>query len=587
MSFLGYGKEKHGNYGGFGSNTIVTGLDDEILETASRTKEKKKTRKNSGYLYTTGKGTLYNRQSITSGKGTLYNRLFTKRNRAKRLSFNASNNNGIQNNGYVEGQTENNNTEGITHDVAEQNFLTRILKMTKNAIIKDSGEPLDLQAYKYRLEEGAILSKRLVSEYEKNGKKVKQKTGRKIIRTQGLTREESLTREEAILVYDELMALFIMYVVYITLLMEYSNKHPHEMGKLERPDNLKSWFSKLFEKPTGIIDKFYNAAWTTVELTGSIGTAGLFAVPLYYIRRGDLALTAREGLTGESDEGKASLVDTLGAIYQVMFSKRNIIPIHDVMHDLKYWGLDVIQVGFLFEISPQIAYESSRKGPKYEALRRSTNEKIQLNLRILNRARENLKKGLQTAGNAEHIETVTELMNTNKNMLYYLLFFNLPESEIKAPNEPLPSSVRDIEERDRQREESGENSNEGSQVGNEVGEENASPRATARAPTAAASLKATATATPRATALVINSSKTESEQDEDNKKQLISINDYIVNLRKTLKNRTPPQGSLRNYMRKTLKIDVRAKPLYDIFEVLTAGGKAKLKGLPTAAAAGV
>lgn len=430
--------------------------------------------------------------------------------------------------------------------------------------------------YKLRLEEGAIVSKRLV----------KQKIGSKIIRNQ------DLTREEAILIYDELMALFIMYVLYIKLLMNYSNKYPHEMGKLERPDKLKSWFSKAFEKPEDMIDKFFNGAWNTVQVTGSIGTAGLLAVPLYYIRRGDLAQTAREGLNGESNDDRVSLVDTFGAIYQVMFSKRNIIPIHDVMYDLKYWGLDVNQVAFLFYISPQIAYESSRKGPQYEALRRSKDNNTQLNLKNLNIARANLKELLQEKSNATHIETVTELMNTNKNMLYYLLFSNLPESSLDAPNDPLPLTVSDVleqarearereeqEEREREREEYG-NEN-GSVAGEENGEENVpSPRATAASPRATATTAATARATattaasPRGvTPLGINTSKSESQQDEDNKTQLIFINDYIRDLRRTLKNRSPPQGSLRNYMRKTLKIDVRAKPLYDIFQILTSKGK--------------
>ena len=108
MSLFGYGKKKHGIVG-FGSDTVVTGLNGEVLTAASKAKQKKKTRKNSGYAYTPGQGLLYNRQGITEGKGTILNRLFTKRNRAKRLSFNASNNNGIQNNGYVEEQTGNNN----------------------------------------------------------------------------------------------------------------------------------------------------------------------------------------------------------------------------------------------------------------------------------------------------------------------------------------------------------------------------------------------------------------------------------------------------------------------------------------------
>lgn len=583
-----FGSKKHGNYGGFGSDTVVTGLNGEVLTAASKAKQKKKTRKNSGYAYTPGQGLLYNRQGITEGKGTILNRLFTKRNRAKRLSFNASNNNGIQNNGYVEEQTGNNNIYDVRHSVGEQKFVTRILDMTKNAIIKDGGEPLDLKMYAYRLQTGAIVSKRLV----------KQKIGSKIIRNQ------DLTREEAVLIYDELMALFIMYVLYIKLLMNYSNKYPHEMGKLERPDKLKSWFSKAFEKPEDMIDKFFNGAWNTVQVTGSIGTAGLLAVPLYYIRRADLAQTAREGLNGESNDDRVSLVDTFGAIYQVMFSKRNIIPIHDVMYDLKYWGLDVNQVAFLFYISPQIAYESSRKGPQYEALRRSKDNNTQLNLKNLNIARANLKELLQEKSNATHIETVTELMNTNKNMLYYLLFSNLPESSLDAPNDPLPLTVSDVleqarearereeqEEREREREEYG-NEN-GSVAGEENGEENvpsprataASPRATATSPRATATTAATARATattaasPRGvTPLGINTSKSESQQDEDNKTQLIFINDYIRDLRRTLKNRSPPQGSLRNYMRKTLKIDVRAKPLYDIFQILTSTGKGKGAG---------
>jgi hypothetical protein len=206
MSLLGYGKEKHGNYGGFGSDTLVTGLNGEVLNAASKAKQKNKTRKNSGWISTAGKGALHHRgilDRVLTGKSNP----FTKKNRAKRLSFNASNNNGIQKNGYVEAQTENNNTEDVRHSVGEQKFIKRILDKTKNAIIKDGGEPLDLKMYKLRLEEGAIVSKSLVL--------VKQKIGSKIIRNQ------DLTREEAILIYDELIALFIILTIHLVLISKH------------------------------------------------------------------------------------------------------------------------------------------------------------------------------------------------------------------------------------------------------------------------------------------------------------------------------------------------------------------------------
>jgi hypothetical protein len=411
MSWFGFGKKnntrdwkKEGIYS-FGANenstNVVTGLNGSIYVNATKNRANMSKRKRTGYFGTAGQGLLYGRKGILEGKGTYYNRLFTKRNRAKKLGFNSKN--GIQETGFVEPQTAENNISNVRQKTAEQNFLLRLSLNVENSIIKEGSTPLNLKDYQLRLE------------------------------------NPSITEDEAILLYNELICLFIMYLLYIRLIIEYGNDNPGAMENIPRPVD----FMEKLSPKTSYFSKIKSGLYFPVKTLYKVIAvcSVVFAYQVYQTYKKDIVDEKLKAVT-ESNIQNKSLVGVLAEIHAIIVSISNTLPLRAVLLKLKYWGLDSNQVNYLLTITPNIADQSYKGGSDYDRLKKRAqiDNSTKLSLVALDYAKNNLNGILTVSTENYKVYTnqLLELLKTDKEMLFCLLFICLPKSPYQAPNEPLP-----------------------------------------------------------------------------------------------------------------------------------------------------
>jgi hypothetical protein len=321
------------NYGGFGSNTVAT-------------------KPNYGGFGSNASGGIVKQNTTKKsffprGSTSWFTR---KNNRVPELSLNQRN--GIQKTGFVSAQKNTNSINNIRAKTFEQNFLWRIITKIENSIAVKStnnAEALNLLEYRELLE------------------------------------NPECTEEDAIFLYNELIAMFIMLVIYYQLVIQKTSKFfiDTSSGKVKNPEVLEILFDKkiivdlIFQ---GLIFVAATAGIGFGILASPIGIAlttstGIFAVvaPTALTNAVVLGLTLSAGAGGaavttlasmpnnrfstEIRKEGAKLTESLSGILNymhfILFSKKNTIPIKSVQSKLKFWGLSKTHVDFLFDRTPQ------------------------------------------------------------------------------------------------------------------------------------------------------------------------------------------------------------------------------------------
>jgi hypothetical protein len=295
-----------GNYSGFSGTNVVTGRNGKILEMA--TKDKAKTRKSHEYF-----GFLYPKWR----EG-----MFTRRNgRVPQLGFNSS---GIKSAGFVPAN-EGNNTTILRERVAEQNFIQRLSKQINDAIINKNPKPIDLKEYADKL-------------------------------------KSVNTEEEAITIYNELIGLFIMHIIYLDLIIKNieSGGSYWERKKVITPEFLRKSFNKekiysMMSLGGRILAGMMFSPQVLLVSPGLVGTIPIIAVVSLvgsYLLQGTIEKRLAKG-----EALRLSLFDVIAEIRKIMFLPENGIPIINVKDKLKYWGLTTSQVEYLFTETPDSALQ--------------------------------------------------------------------------------------------------------------------------------------------------------------------------------------------------------------------------------------
>ena len=273
--------------------------------------------------------------------------LNSRNSRVPELSLNQKN--GIQKTGFVSAQKNTNSINNIRAKTFEQNFLWRILTKIENSMLfkNKNPEPLYLPDY---------------AELLMNPK---------------------CTEEDAIFLYNELIAIFIILIIYYQLILDKTRDYMLDprSGKIKNPEFLQ----KLFDKKrfidairTSVIFTITSAAIATGIIFAPVGIAvaagtGIFAVANTASLTALIGLTAVPFVGGSAAAGLASAVHYSSAdkniireghlqsyslltlfqlIHKTLFNKKNTIPITNVRSKLKFWGLSESHVDFLFNRSP-------------------------------------------------------------------------------------------------------------------------------------------------------------------------------------------------------------------------------------------
>lgn len=272
---------------------------------------------------------------------TLYNRMFRRptgpKNKAgvKKIGFTSKN---MINNGTVAPQDKNESTKNVRMRTYEQNFLRRIFTYVDNSFIKtDPSKTINFGEFTLKLT------------------------------------DKNLTEEEAIIIYNELIALFMILSLYVLAIHNWRTTPGYtegHVGKRKVGTISKLKLDDKFDIEEFLLDFANNRgniirALLKDRIKYPILFASLFGVTAGVAAAGPVigpaliaALTGVGGISlivrTISRSTRPLRTDLLGVfklLYKTMFSEENTIPIVQVKDKLKYWGLTQGQVKLLFEVN--------------------------------------------------------------------------------------------------------------------------------------------------------------------------------------------------------------------------------------------
>jgi hypothetical protein len=381
MSFFGSAAPTvRGNYSGFSGTNVVTGKNGKILQMATR--RRANANKSQRRRYTLKKLKSNNNQRARGEeqwdlldpvntrveRGTYKNGYFTKASgQVPQLGFNTG---GIQSTGFVQAN-DGTNTIALRQRVAEQNFIRHLSTDINLAIIKEKPKPIDLKMYADRLKGGLLEEE--VAERDANHKIKVGPNGKMIIEK----RQGQITEDEAITIYNELIGLFIMHILYLKLIIDNINSDGSISNKkVISPDYLRKSFDaeKLrINMANGLFISGGILGAATVGATVAVLVFSVVGIPFIPVLATGTSLFATEAAGGyltrlysknvieaRIAKGQAftiSLSGVIAEIHSTMFSRENKFPIKDLKDKLKYWGLSTAQVEYLFIQNPATALD--------------------------------------------------------------------------------------------------------------------------------------------------------------------------------------------------------------------------------------
>jgi hypothetical protein len=223
-------------------------------------------------------------------------------------------------NGFVKPQGNANSTNNIRARTFEENFIRRLMVNIDDSF-KDGEDKLDFKRYQTRLQ------------------------------------APDCSREEAIFLYDELIAILLMLILYVCYVTS-------ELSMAGKPSVKSVKLTKLYDS-----QKFRNLI-SGIFFTGTMGVAAIPATLLLVlggaISGGTISAAVLLGILGivlcvplfglsifiaenpELDNEKNNLAFTLQYILNTILDNRNTIPAISVKRELKYWGLTQAQVDYIF-----------------------------------------------------------------------------------------------------------------------------------------------------------------------------------------------------------------------------------------------
>jgi hypothetical protein len=251
---------------------------------------------------------------------------------------------GIRTTGVV-APNDGTNTIAVRQRVAEQNFIRRLSVDIQNAIIKENPQPINLTMYADALKESKI------------------------------------DEEEAITIYNELIGLFIMHILYLNLILKNINSGGSYSSKTAKsPDFLRKSFDaeKLrINMANGLLIGGGIIGAATAAATVAALSFSVVGIPFIPVLATGTSLVSTAGAGGyltrlfstnvvqaRIAKGQAltlSLSDVIALIHSTMFLPENKIPISSVKDKLKYWGLSTSQVEYLFVQTPDTALQAYNK----------------------------------------------------------------------------------------------------------------------------------------------------------------------------------------------------------------------------------
>jgi hypothetical protein len=236
---------------------------------------------------------------------------------------------GFVSNGFVRPQNARNSTFNTRRRIFEDNFIKRMIKMVEDSMLKDT--PINLQVYADRL------------------------------------LAPDCSREEAILLYDELIAIFIILILYIVYVIK------DTMEKLQVNPSLNPSKMIISSDKAKIFSKISQTLARTLYPIGLTSVPGLFWLFASILTIGaagaGIPLIALGSITGlilvlgsikilihnkmsehESilEKEKTNLLFVIQTLFNIIRDNRNTIKINSVKDEIKYWGLTKAQVDYLF-----------------------------------------------------------------------------------------------------------------------------------------------------------------------------------------------------------------------------------------------
>ena len=350
MSFFGSAAPTvRGNYSGFSGTNVVTGKNGKILQMATR--RRANANKSQRRRYTLKKLKSTNNQRARGEeqwdlldpvntrveRGTYKNGYFTKASgQVPQLGFNTG---GIQSTGFVQAN-DGTNTIALRQRVAEQNFIQHLSTDINLAIIKEKPQPIDLKMYADKL-------------------------------------KSADTEQEAITIYNELIGLFIMHIIYLNIiLININSGGVSSSKKVVSPEFLRKSFDaeKLrINMANGLLISGGILGAATAGATVAVLVFSVVGIPFIPVLATGTSLFATEAAGGyltwlysknvieaRIAKGQAftiSLSGVIAEIHSTMFSRENKFPIKDLKDKLKYWGLSTAQVEYLFNENPTTALD--------------------------------------------------------------------------------------------------------------------------------------------------------------------------------------------------------------------------------------
>jgi len=230
---------------------------------------------------------------------------------------------GIKSTGFVQPQGEANLTNTVRATTFEQNFIRRLMVNIDNSF-KDGGNILDFKRYQTRLQ------------------------------------SPDCSREEAIFLYDELIAILlilVLYMCYVTSEILKGGKPSLNPVKLTKMYDFQK-YSFLIHTAISLVGAssplpimLTLLGVTGITLTGGTAAGLLIAGGVIFVActMGTMVFKENRIARGYSIENqKKNLFFTLQYILNTILDTRNTIPASTVKGELKYWGLTQAQVDYFF-----------------------------------------------------------------------------------------------------------------------------------------------------------------------------------------------------------------------------------------------
>jgi len=231
------------------------------------------------------------------------------------------NNRGINSTSFVRAQAQNNTTLSTRSRIFENKFMQRIITTIKGSIVEN--KPLDLNAYSIRLQ------------------------------------APDCSKDEAILLYDELIAIFIVLQLYVIFIVKENEKHPKvPIGEMLRDPNsnrrLFLTFSEIINlSPSAVpIGALLLIAPGVSQVTAAaviaVGTLSAIAIIVSHHLKSGAEFHSKK--SADSTEHASNLFTVIQILINTLFDNRNRYVIRDMREELKYFGLTKAQVDYLFTV---------------------------------------------------------------------------------------------------------------------------------------------------------------------------------------------------------------------------------------------